>query len=198
MVDKYGVGQDPYTYPNSNTLVNKLHIKDEKQLCELENQLSTLALADIDFTPAPYSFSHLCSLHKALFGELYNWAGEPRSIAISKLDTRFCQPEFIEREADKLFSQMQKKSFFEELDFGCLCTEMAELYIELNMVHPFREGNGRAQRLLFEHLAIHCGYNLSFEAISKEQWIEANIIGCLNCDYSPMKDIFIRSLSSLE
>ncbi|REG82603.1 cell filamentation protein [Marinomonas pollencensis] len=82
MVGKYRVGQDPYTCPNSNTLVNKFHIKDEKQLCELANPLSTLALADIDFTPAPYRFSHLCSLHKALFGELYNWAGEPSSILI--------------------------------------------------------------------------------------------------------------------
>lgn len=103
MVDKYGVGQDPYTYPNSSTLINKLNVRDPVQLNELENQLSTLALADIDFKPAPYDFSYLCLLHEKLFSDLYDWAGKTRSISISKQDTRFCQPEFIDKEVNKLF-----------------------------------------------------------------------------------------------
>jgi len=197
MVDKYGVGQDPYTYSNSSTLINKLGIKEPIELNVLENQLSTLALADIDFKPAPYDFSYLYLLHKRLFGDLYDWAGKIRTIGISKQDTRFCQPEFIKKEANKLFDQLRKRDFFEHLGFDDFCQEMAEFYIELNMVHPFREGNGRTQRLLFEHLAIHCGYNLSFEGISKDQWIESNIRGCLECDYQPMTEIFTRSLSPI-
>ena len=196
-MDKYGTGQDPYTYPNSSTLINKLNISDPDELNRAEAQLSTLALQDIEFQLPPYDFAYLCSLHQQLFGDLYPWAGQTRTIAISKQDTRFCQPEFIQREANKLFTQLERKQFLADLDFDAFCLEMAEFYIELNMIHPFREGNGRAQRLLFEHIAIFCGYNLSFKGISKEQWVHANILGCLTCDYSEMTDIMSKSLAPL-
>lgn len=196
-MDKYGTGQDPYTYPNSSTLINKLNISDQNELSLAESQFSTLALQDIDFQSPPYDFSYLCSLHRQLFEDLYPWAGKIRTIAISKQDTRFCQPEFIEREANKIFAQLENKQFLVNLDFEAFCLEMAEFYIELNMIHPFREGNGRAQRLLFEHLAVACGYNLSFQNTSKEEWIHANILGCLRCDYSEMNAIMSKSLTSL-
>lgn len=101
------------------------------------------------------------------------------------------------REAHKLFSQLKQKHFFAHLSFDEFCLEMAEFYIELNMIHAFREGNGRTQRLLFEHLAIFCGYNLSFKGVSKEQWLHANISGCLRCNYSEMKDILSKSLTPI-
>ncbi len=197
-MDKYGTGQDPYTYPDSSILRNKLNISNENELNFAESQLVTLALQDIDFQPPPYNFSYLCALHFQLFGDVYDWAGQPRTIAISKQDTRFCQPEFIVREANKLFAQLEQENYLVELSFDAFCLKMAEFYIELNMIHPFREGNGRGQRLLFEHLAIFCGYNLSFKNITKEQWVQANILGCLKCDYSEMKDIMAKSLTAIK
>ncbi|KPB68023.1 Cell filamentation protein Fic [Pseudomonas ficuserectae] len=59
------------------------------------------------------------------------------------------------------------------------------------MIHPFREGNGRVQRILFEHLALSAGYELDWATVSQEEWVRANIDG-VNVNYGPMKDIFER------
>jgi cell filamentation protein len=63
------------------------------------------------------------------------------------------------------------------------------------MLHPFREGNGRAQRILFEHIIINCGYEFDLETIEQKEWIEANIAG-VGCDYTPMAKLFSRCIGS--
>ena len=57
------------------------------------------------------------------------------------------------------------------------------------MVHPFREGNGRVQRILFEHIVANCGYEISWSDIDKDSWVEANIAAVI-CDYSKLESIF--------
>ncbi len=61
------------------------------------------------------------------------------------------------------------------------------------MIHPFREGNGRVQRLLFEHLALAAGYELNWEYVDKDEWIQANIDGVF-VNYEPMKNIFLNAV----
>ncbi|MNO03025.1 putative adenosine monophosphate-protein transferase fic [compost metagenome] len=57
------------------------------------------------------------------------------------------------------------------------------------MLHPFREGNGRAQRILFEHLILNAGYTVSWWAVNEREWVEANIAAVV-CDYQPMTAVF--------
>ena len=64
------------------------------------------------------------------------------------------------------------------------------------MIHPFREGNGRVQRLLFEHIALSAGYDLNWDDVSKTEWIQANIDG-VNVNYYPMETIFKRIVTSI-
>ncbi|WP_186368572.1 Fic family protein, partial [Yersinia bercovieri] len=64
----------------------------------------------------------------------------------------------------------------------------------LNVIHPFREGNGRAQRLLFEHIIINCGFQISFAGINPDEWIQANIDG-YHCRYQRMTALFARCIS---
>ena len=61
------------------------------------------------------------------------------------------------------------------------------------MTHPFREGNGRAQRILFEHIIINSGYEFSLDDVSENEWIQANIAG-VDCNYDPMAKIFDRCI----
>jgi cell filamentation protein len=61
------------------------------------------------------------------------------------------------------------------------------------MVHPFRDGNGRAQRILFEHLIINAGYEISWWAVEADEWTRANI-AAVACDYQPLIDIFERCI----
>ena len=80
---------------------------------------------------------------------------------------------------------LYREAFFEKL---------AEYYCELNVIHPFREGNGRVQRLLIEHLALAAGYDLAWDKVRKDEWIQANIDG-FNVDYQSMANIFKRIVS---
>lgn len=194
-LDKYGTGQDPYSLGNSSVLINKLGITDEKELEEAEQQLTELAALDIDFCHPPYNLIYLRELHRKLFEDIYEWAGELRSIDLAKGDTRFCNCNRIVAEADKLFGALATDNYFEDDSREALVTHAAKFYVELNMTHPFREGNGRAQRILFEHLIINCGYEFSLGDITEEEWIQANIAG-VSCHYEPMIKIFDRCVGN--
>ncbi|SHO57078.1 putative adenosine monophosphate-protein transferase Fic [Vibrio quintilis] len=188
MSDKYGAGDDPYCYPGTRVLKNKLSIQDASLLEDAERDLSCVAAASIDFSEPPYDLSYLCHIHTILFQDLYDWAGELRRVDITKGTTRFCNMTFVETQANQLFSALAKEHNLSDLTYDDFIDRLAFYYCELNMIHPFREGNGRAQRVLFEHLAINAGYKISFETVNTEEWIEANIRG-VDCDYSKMKSI---------
>ncbi|KJG09468.1 putative adenosine monophosphate-protein transferase Fic [Photobacterium kishitanii] len=189
MADKYGTTQDPYTYPNSTVLVNKLNITNEDVLEAAERDLTTLAAMYIEFQLPPYDFKYFCLIHHILFSDLFDWAGELRTVDISKGNTRFCNAIRIEKEANNLFSMLEQDNYLVGLAYDDFVTKLAEYYCDINVLHPFREGNGRVQRLFFEHIAINCGYNINFSGITAQQWIDANIHG-YHCNYEPMKALF--------
>ncbi|GKW48568.1 putative adenosine monophosphate-protein transferase Fic [Halomonas sp. NCCP-2165] len=192
-MDKYGTDQDPYCYPGTQVLRNRLGIEDAAQLVEAEKHLSLGAAQAIEFEPPPYDLPYLCRLHRQLFGDLYEWAGELRTIDIAKQDTRFCTASRIAPEANKLFASLEQADYFTRLPRPALVEAVAEFYGDLNVVHPFREGNGRAQRLLFEHLIINCGYEISWAGLDRTAWVEANILAYY-ADYEALGGIFERCI----
>ncbi len=74
--------------------------------------------------------------------------------------------------------------------------KFADYYCELNVLHPFREGNGRSTRIFFEQLALHNEYSLDFIDLSKREWIDACIDG-FNCDNTKLENIFNHCLQPL-
>lgn len=197
MVDKYGAGDDPYTYKDSDVLKNNFGIRDPDVLQDAEREFTELAALSIRFTEPPYNFETLCEIHRILFSDLFEWAGEIRSIDISKGATRFCSCEFIEREANKLFRRLEQENFLERLERVIFIKKLAEYYCDINVLHPFREGNGRAQRVLFEHICINSGYNLNLAGVSVDEWVNANILG-YHGDYNAMGKIFERCVSAIK
>jgi len=193
MSDKYGVGQDFYCYPDATVLRNKLGIRDDVTLSEAERQLSAIAAESIEFSPPPYSLAYLQNIHRTLFSDLYEWAGELRTVGISKQGTRFCQPEYMEKEAGRIFKIMAAANWFEDMDRTDLIAAVAEAYSDLNVVHPFREGNGRTQRILFEHLIMNAGFEISWWGIEESEWIYANI-AAYNCNLGPMEQVFEKCI----
>lgn len=196
MPDKYGVGEDVYCYPGSTVLRNKLDIRDELTLSEAEQQLSTIAADKVEFSPPPYSLAYLQNIHRALFSDLYEWAGELRTVGVAKQDTRFCQPQFMEKEAGKIFKNIAAANWFEEMDRTDLIVAVADAYSDINVIHPFREGNGRAQRILFEHLIMNAGFEISWWGIEKDEWIFANI-AAYNCIPRPMEEVFEKCIGQM-
>ena len=152
-MDKYGeMGDSLYCYPGTNTLKNKLNIRDEHILEQAELELSGLASSLIEYAEPPYDLKYLKSIHSQLFGDLYDWAGKLRQIDISKGDTRFCNFSRIEIETNKLLKTLQEKKYFQGLAPQQLIPQLADLYCELNVIHPFREGNGRTQQIGRAHV----------------------------------------------
>ena len=194
-LDKYGTGDDPYCYPGSKVLRNLLNIEDDEELAAAEAELTELAVEEIEFDAPPYDLDYFQSLHRQVFEDVYEWAGELRDIDMSKGTTRFCTCKRIAPEANKLFRQLANENYYEGYAREAFVAAIAELYIEMNMIHPFREGNGRAQRLLFEHIIINVGFEFDLEGITQQEWVAANIAG-VNCDYEPMTALFDRCIGA--
>ncbi|MFJ1339300.1 putative adenosine monophosphate-protein transferase Fic [Pseudomonas caricapapayae] len=195
-LDKYGVGQDPYCFPGTTVLCNHLNLRDDALLCQAERDLSSIAASEIDFVLPPYDLPYLQNIHRRLFMDLYPWAGELRTVDISKGDTHFCTVNRIEPEAKKMFRCLAQANWLEGLSRPGLVSACAEHFGDLNMLHPFREGNGRAQRILFEHLILNAGYTVSWWAVNEREWVEANIAAVV-CDYQPMTAVFEQCIGQL-
>lgn len=188
-MDKYGTGQDPYCYPGTRILRNSLSLHNDIELAQVERELSEIAASSLSFSSPPYDLAYFKRIHKHLFEDLYEWAGLLRTVDISKSSTRFCNVQFIEAQAEKIFGSMGANAWFETFSRSELINACTVAYGDLNVIHPFREGNGRAQRLLFEHLIINAGFEITWWGIDPENWVNANI-AAYHCDYGPLGNIF--------
>ena len=149
---------------------------DPAQLRELEARV--VSIRDVELArqtlPGEYNTAHLQSFHQRLFGDVYDWAGEFRRVDISRGDVTFANWRFLDTEvatvlaglrADNCLTGMAKEKFIERLAFH---------YGELNARHPFREGNGRAQRAFFRQVAAHAGYRLDWSELTAADNINAS------------------------
>lgn len=168
---------DPYVYPNTEVLKNKFGIRDSERLLEIEKTITLGAWQDIREgkikIKKTFDYKHLKSLHKELFKDLYDWAGKERTVDISKPGTLFCRAMFIEEEAKRIFNNLKKDNFLKDIkDKSKFSEKLGQLFLDINMLHPFREGNGRSQRLFIGDLAKENGYYLEWTNISKEEMIQ--------------------------
>lgn len=195
MADKYGSGQDgQYCFPGSDVLINKLWIIDRDTLEAAEIELTQVRIDQFEPDFDDLSLSALRTIHFHLFQDLYDWAGELRTVDISKGGTRFANFGRIEPEADKLFRQLAQEDYLVGLPRDLFVARLAHYYSELNVIHPFRDGNGRAQRLLFEVISINAGFELRWEPIGQTEWAEANI-AAYNSRLEPLIHLLERALT---
>ena len=167
-----------YCYPGTNVLKNKLDIRDLDTLHETERDYSAVRQAELvgQGVTGDFSFKHLCSIHKHLFSDVYSWAGKTRTVDISK-GTVFCLVQFIESQFDDLYRKLKKENFLADITDKEEMSERLAYYLgEINMIHPFREGNGRTQRIYIEQLCLNNGrFEIDFTDVSKEEMIAASV-----------------------
>ncbi len=192
-MDKYDATNDHYCYSGTPVLINKLNIRDGALLELAERDITNLTINNVLYQDPPYNLDYFKKIHRALFSELYEWAGDIRTVDISKGGTRFCNCNRVVPESEKLFKLLAEENWLENLTKNELSSKLAEYYCEFNMIHPFREGNGRVQRIFFEHLVLYVGYELDWSDITPREWVDANIDG-VSVIYSPMDAIFRRTL----
>lgn len=190
--------QDPYVYPGTEILINKYGIKNYEELIEIEKIITSSVWQDISEGKIKinktFDYKHLKSLHRELFKEIYEWAGKERTVDISKAGTLFCRAMFIEEEANRIFSRLKKDNFFKDIKDKIEFSErLGQVFLDINMLHPFREGNGRSQRLFISDLARENGYDLEWENISKEIMIEIS----RNDNIKETAEIFEKNLKEI-
>jgi cell filamentation protein len=166
---------DTYCYPGTDVLRNKAEIIDAKELDAYEGELSTLRSIQILESPVPGKFdlAHLQLIHYSLFQDVYEWAGKIRTVDISRGHSRFANVRFIENSANTLFSKLAKENWLKALSAEPLSLRLAHYLSEINAIHPFREGNGRVQRLFLSQLTEAAGYHLDYSDLQQEQIYDA-------------------------
>jgi len=142
---------DPYLYDDCAVLKNKLGIKDSALLDRAEVDISCNAIHDMSLSPVAgdYDFSHFCRCHAFIFGDIYEWAGEPRTVPMEKgeavlgyMSVVYSLPEDIERVSSAVLARM-KNIEWETLSLDGQAEELSNNLAALWKAHPFREGNTR-------------------------------------------------------
>ena len=188
--------KDPYINENG-VLRNKLHCTNQTELEELEKMLTLLRIVEIQEKPikGKYDLKHLQKIHEYIFQDIYEWAGKLRTVDISKGETLFCPTENIESYGQTIFEQLKVDKNLQGMDVYNFCKKGAYYLGEINMIHPFREGNGRTQREFMKSLAQNAGYELNFKYITEKQMKDASIRSA-TIDSKGLYDILKNSITN--
>ena len=185
-----------YCYPHTHVLRNKLDIHDKDELFKVEQELSSARYFEITKRPIPgdYSLDHLCAIHRYLFQDIYDWAGKIRTVDISK-GTIFCLTQFIEIEFKKVQDWIIANDYLKNVDDKeAMAKRLAYLIGEINMIHPFREGNGRTQRVFIEYLCKNSHhFDIDFSKTTKNDMILASKESAV-LNYEPFEELLLKCL----
>ena len=171
-----------YCYKDTNILINKLDIKDPVILSEYEKRIVSLKLFALHKKgiTGVFDSAHFVGIHKFLFEDIYPFAGKFRCENIAKDNFRFAEFEFIESELNNLLNKLKKENYLEGLDKAALSKRLAYYWAELNVLHPFREGNGRTTREFLRQLALKNGYMLDLQNVDTDSLLNASIKSVYN------------------
>jgi cell filamentation protein len=172
----YEADDNRYCYPGTTVLKNKEHAYTQIDLDKVEKYWTSLRAAQ----PMPrgrYNLAHYRAIHRHLFGDVYTWAGRFREVRISRGNSTFCYPENIKREIASLFEHLAGDNVLRDLEAEDFSRKAAHFISELNVIHPFREGNGRTQNIFLQILADQASHPLDFPRLDPEAMLQAMIAG---------------------
>lgn len=165
---------EDYLIEGTTVLKNIPNIEDKHQLENYEKQTSAERLIELYEKPisGEFDLNHLMNIHKYIFGDVYEWAGQIRTVGIKKQTTIFCEPEKIELALTATLEET-KKDILKIQNKQELSNLITTLFYQLIYIHPFREGNGRTIRefirQLINSLEFEFGcFDIDYELINKE------------------------------
>lgn len=164
-------------YEGTSVLINKYGLQDGKALANVEVVVVSAKAAMWDANPQmdTFDFAHYRAIHQWLFSDLYEWAGQVRTIDLAKKGTHFCPAKDINSMAQAVFRRLREKAYFTDLQKSSFVGQLTDFYQRTNELHPFREGNGRTQRLFLSQLCRHAGYRLDFSQVDADLLMIATI-----------------------
>lgn len=192
--------KDSYVYEGTNVLINKLDIRDGKELDKVESDFAILNIAELKSSSFEINTIQDCLLiHKHLFGDIYEWAGKPRTIDIYKgeslLDGKSIDYVFAFY-IEQALNDLQKEFALVEWDkletkekIDKICYFVSEFW----HIHPFREGNTRTTSMMLYFLIKKAGLHVNIDFLQKNGKYFRNAL-VLSCLYSSSKSEYLLGI----
>ncbi|WP_028471515.1 Fic/DOC family protein [Nocardioides alkalitolerans] len=169
-----GLFVDPYLDPDTVLLRNKVGARTKVALEEIEGDLAFVRLVQLTDRPAAWGvkatgdLDELRAIHRHLFGDVYDWAGELRTVDVRKNVEGagyFLPVSMIERASVYAAEELRADDHLRGMERGRFIKRLAHHYDQFNYIHPFREGNGRTQRVLWNRVARDAGWQLDWRLV---------------------------------
>ena len=175
--DLYEARNSIYCYEGTNVLINNLDIKDNNTLQKAENKIVLAKLFELRKNKmiGNFDIDHIIGIHRYLFEDIYPFAGKFRNENIAKGFFSFAEWEYIDEQLEQLLSKLKENNYLKDDDEAKLIKDLAYYMAELNVLHPFREGNGRTIREFIRELAYVNGYVLDMQHITSKDMLDACI-----------------------
>ena len=198
MSDFYEARNSLYCYKDTNILINKLNIMDAEKLEDIERKLVIVKLYELRQNKkiGNFDIEHFVSIHKFMFEDIYPFAGLFRNENIAKGNFSFAKWEFIEDELKRLLNDLKEENYLRGLNKEDLTKRLAYYMAELNVLHPFREGNGRTIREFIRQLAFKNNYVLDLQNTESKNMLDACIKSVYDTD--KLEEIIYKCLSKIE
>jgi cell filamentation protein len=162
---------DPYEQFGTGCLANKLGITDPDVLAVAEFRL--VSIRDVQAArasiPGNFGLAHLQKFHHFLFRDVYSWAGKTRTVDISNPGAHFCHWRYVDDEVSAVLGELVDDGYLVGFNRESFVSSLAHYYGELNVRHPFREGNGRTLRAFLRQLSEAVGYQLDWSELKQGQ-----------------------------
>lgn len=190
---------DPYLDTETGILRNLVGAKTQAELNQKEADITALRIRQLKDKPVTGNFDlkHLQALHKHIFQDIYEWAGQSRQIDMRKDTTVFLDKTLIDSSFEQVNEALKRENFLIGMPPKNFA-ERAGVYLgTVNIIHPFREGNGRSQRAFFSELARNAGHRIEWENITRQEMTIASIEG-FKANFSLLSDLLEKNLKPLQ
>jgi cell filamentation protein len=177
---------DPYLHPGTNVLKNLRGLTNPELLDRFEARRTHRRIAELIDTPVAGRFdvAHLKAIHRYIFQDVYHWAGECRTVNISKGGHLFGVAAFLEAALQQVLQKLAAENYLAGLDAAGFSGRAAWFLGEINAAHPFREGNGRTQREFIRELGLKAGHYIDWRAATRKEMTGASRLSHLSGDMS--------------
>jgi cell filamentation protein len=189
---------DPYLYPGTNVLKNLRGLTDPEHLERFEARRTHQRIAELidNALSGGFDLAHLKAIHRYIFQDVYEWAGQFRTVNISKGGHPFGLTDFLESSLQQVLLKLAAENHLVGLDVDPFAGRAAYFLGELNAAHPFREGNGRTQREFLRELGLKAGHYIDWRAVTAQEMIEASQLSHRSGDSSLFIKMILKCMPS--
>ncbi len=198
MSNSYRYVDPDYTYidPKSGVLKNLADITDSEDLLFFESVTVTKRINELHNNPIKINgIESLFSIHQHLFQDIYDWAGKKRLVEISKDGKQFFPTSHFENAFNFIDTLIESFKKTKRDDRNEIAEKLAEILDNVNYLHPFRDGNGRAQREFLRMLALEKGISLNLNPPDDKNVYERYMQGTVNSDVKILKELIFELIS---